>query len=322
MGARVLILVGGGGHSGYAYALAEELHKKISLSFLVPKGDSLSEKRLRKFGNVKFVIKPRGPKTSIQQFLPRLAKAFIESVGQPFHEFDVVVSSGSNFSVLPAIMAWMRGVPVVSIESPVRFSKPSKTACILQHFSAITVLHWEEQKRLLDGVVVGPIVPRLELKPENKGYILVTGGTHGHRLLFDILAESNMHNVVLQTGKVDFKPYVKKHPEWKVITFTDKFQELIAGAEVVVTHFGSTALEAAVVYRKPVVIVLNPEWTRTVGAIDAGCLAGKLNAVFVSETNLEILLKAIDEAKTRNVPAMPSGAKNLAKIILKLAQGK
>ncbi len=322
MGARVLILVGGGGHSGYAYALAEELHKKISLSFIVPKGDMLSEKRLRKFGNVKFLIKPRGPKTSIQQFLPRLAKSFIESIGQPFHEFDVVVSSGSNFSVLPAIMAWIRGVPVVSIESPVRFSKPSKTACILQHFSAITALHWEEQKRLLDGVVVGPIVPRLKLKSENKGYILVTGGTHGHRLLFDALAESNMHNVVLQTGKVDSKPYVKKHPEWKVITFTEKFQELLAGADVVITHFGSTALEAALVYKKPVVIVLNPEWTRTVGAEDAEFLAEKLNAIFISETKLEILLKAIDEAKKRNIPTMPSGAKNLAKIILKLAKGK
>jgi UDP-N-acetylglucosamine:LPS N-acetylglucosamine transferase len=158
------------------------------------------------------------------------------------------------------------------------------------------------------------------LKPENKGYILVTGGTHGHKLLFDVLAESNMRNVVLQTGKVDPEPYVRKHPEWKVLTFTEKFQELIAGAEIVVTHFGSTALEAAVVYRKPVVIVLNPEWTRTVGAIDAECLAEKLNAVFVSEAQLEILLKAIDEAKKRNVPAMPSGAKNLAKIILELAQ--
>jgi len=319
---RVLILVGGGGHSGYAYALAQALHKKMALSFLVPDGDTLSKRRLSKFGNVKFLIKPRGPKTSTQQFIPRLAKAFMESIGQPFHEFDVVVSSGSNFCVLPAIMAWMRGVPVVNIESPVRFSKPSKTARILQPFSAITALHWEEQKRLLNGVVVGPIVPNLELKPENRGYILVTGGTHGHRLLFNAMAESNLHNVVLQTGKVDPKPYVEKHPEWKVLTFTEGFQELLAGAEVVVTHFGLTALEAAVVYKKPVVIVLNPEWTRTVGAEDAERLAEKINAVFVSETNLEILLKAIDEARNRTVPTLPSGAENLAKMILELSQGR
>ena len=317
---RVLILVGGGGHSGYAYALAQALHKKMTLSFIVPHGDTLSEKRLNKFGDVNFLIKPRGPKTSTQQFIPRLAKAFMESVGQPFHEFDVVVSSGSNFSVLPAIMAWMRGVPVVNIESPVRFSKPSKTARILQHFSAITALHWEEQKKLLNGVVVGPILPNLEIEPENMGYILVTGGTHGHKLLFDAMAESNLHNIVLQTGKVDPKPYVEKHPEWKVLTFSAEFQELVAGADVVVTHFGSTALEAAVVYKKPVVIVLNPEWTRTVGAEDAELLAKKLNAVFVSETSLETLLKAIDEARNRTAPKLPSGAENLANLILELSQ--
>jgi len=115
------------GHTGYAYALAQALRKKVFLSFLAPEGDALSERRLSKFGKVEFLIKPRGPKTPARQFIPRLAKAFMDSVGQPFHEFDVVVSSGSNFCVPPAIMAWMRGVPVVSMESPVRFSKPSKT---------------------------------------------------------------------------------------------------------------------------------------------------------------------------------------------------
>ncbi|MCW4031474.1 MAG: hypothetical protein NWE80_03825 [Candidatus Bathyarchaeota archaeon] len=315
----VLILVGGGGHSGYAYALAQALHKKMALSFLVPEGDKLSEKRLNKFGKVDFLTKPRGPKTSTQQFICRLVKAFKESLGQPFNKFDIVVSTGSNFCILPAIIAWMRGVYVVNIESPVRFSKPSKTARILQPFSAITALHWEEQKRLLNGVVVGPIVPNMEHKTENKGYILVTGGTHGHRLLFNTMAESNLPNIILQTGKVDPKPYVEKHPEWKVLTFTDEFQELMAGAEVIVTHFGLTALESVAVHKKPVVIVLNPEWKRTVGAEDAEYLAEKLNAVFVSETNLETLLKSIDEARKRKTPSLSSGAENLAQMIIRLS---
>jgi len=36
----VLVLAGGGGHTGYAYALAQALHEKVSLSFLVPEGDA------------------------------------------------------------------------------------------------------------------------------------------------------------------------------------------------------------------------------------------------------------------------------------------
>ena len=321
MQGRVLILAGGGGHTGYGYALAEALHKRVSLSFLVPRGDTLSERRLSKFGKVQFLIKPRGPKTPAHQFIPRLAKAFMDSIRQPFHKFDVVVSSGSNFCVPPAIMAWMRGIPVVNIESPVRFSKPSRTARILQPLSAITALHWEEQKRLLKGVVVGPILPKPEVKPENRGYVLVTGGTYGHRLLFNALAESDLHNVVLQTGPVDPTPYMEKHPEWKVFTVTERFHELLAGAELVVTQFGVTVLEA-VVYKKPVVLVLNPEFTRGAGPKDAAYLAKKINGVLVSKIKLEILLDAIDKAKKRKTPTLPNGAENLATITIRLLKRK
>lgn len=313
----MLILAGGGGHTGYAYALAQALHEKAPLSFLAPEGDTLSERRLSKFGEVKFLIKPRGPTTPTHEFAARLAKAFVDSLGQVSREFKVVVSTGSNFCIPPAIIAWAKGIPVVNIESSVRFSKASKTARILQPFSTITVLQWEEQRRLLDGVVVGPLLPRPEVKPWKGGYILVTGGTYGHRLLFDALAESNLRDVVLQTGRVDPAPYVKKHPEWKVVTLTERFYELLAGADLVITHFGSTALEA-VVYGKPVILAPNPEWTRTAGIEDAGYLAKKVNAVSVSEINLENLLGAIDEARKRTVPTLPNGAENLANKVTKL----
>lgn len=320
MPSRVLILAGGGGHTGIAHALAQALHKKASLSFLAPEGDSLSGERLKKFGEVKFLVKPRGPKTPTHIFALRLTKAFLASLRLNISKFDVVVSTGSNFCLPPAIIAWMRGVPVVNIESLVRFTVPSRVASMLKPFSTITALHWEEQRRLLNGVVVGPTLSQPQIKPWNGGYILVSGGTHGHKLLFDALSESKLKNVVLQTGEVDPAPYVKKHPEWKVVTFTEKFHELLAGAELVVSHFGSTVLNA-VVYRKPVVLVLNPELTRTVGIEDAEYLAKKTSAVLVSEVNLDTLLEAINEARKREVPILPNGAENLAKIIIKLSQG-
>jgi len=314
---RILILAAGGGHTGYAYALAEELHHKTSLSFLVPQEDSLSAKRLSKFGKVGFLLKARGPKTPAHVFAVRLVRAFLDSFRQDLRKFDVVVSAGSNFCVPPAIIAWILRVPIVNIESPVRFLKPSKTARLLQHISKITALHWEEQRKLLRGTVVGPILPKRKVEPQNKGYILVSGGTFGHKPLFDTLAESQLHNVVLQTGTVDPSPYLKKHPEWKALTVTDRFHELIANAELVVTHFGFTVLEA-LIYKKPVVLVPNPEWTRTAGMGDAKQLAQKINAVLVSQIDLETLLKAIQEARRRQVPVFQDGAKNLACLILKL----
>lgn len=314
---RILILAAGGGHTGYAYALAEELYQKASLSFLVPQGDSLSPKRLSKFGKVGFLLKAREPKTPTHVFAVRLVRAFLDSFKQDFRKFDIVVSAGSNFCVPPAIIAWTRGVPIVNIESPVRFVKPSKSAYVLQHFSTITALHWEEQRKLLRGIVVGPILPKRKVEPQNKGYILVSGGTYGHKLLFDTLAESHLHDIVLQTGKVDPAPYLKKHPEWKALTVTHRFHELIANAELVITHLGVTVLEA-MIYKKPVVLVPNPEWTRTGGMEDAKQLAKKINAVLVSQIRVETLLKAIQEAKGRQVPVFQDGAKNLANLILKL----
>jgi len=312
---HLLILAAGGGHTGYAYALAEALHPKVSLFFLVPEGDILSERRLSKFGKVEFLIKPRGPKTPNHVFAPRLAKAIIDSARLDFKKFDIVVSAGSNFCIPPALIAWAKGIPIVNIESPVRFVKPSKSARILQPFSAITALHWEEQKKILKGQVVGPILPKPEAEPRNEGYILVAGGTFGHRLLFDALAKSNLHNVVLQTGKIDPTPYLKKHPEWNIFTVKENFQEFISGAELVITHLGVTVLEAAM-YKKPVVLVPNPEWTRTGGTEDAKHLARKINAVLVSKIETGTLLDATGEAKDRKVPTLPNGAKNLGNKIM------
>ena len=313
---NVLILAAGGGHTGYAYALAEELHRKASLSFLVPHGDSLSAKRLNKFGQVKFLLKAREPKTPNHVFVVRFVKAFLESFKLDFRQFDVVVSAGSNFCIPPVIVAWIRGVPIVNIESPARFVKPSKSARVLQHFSKLTALHWEEQTNLLKGVVVGPILPKPKVEPGNKGYILVSGGTYGHKRLFDTMAESSLHNIVLQTGKVNPTPYITSHPEWTVLTVTERFHEIIANAEVIVTQFGFTVLEA-LIYKKPVVVVLNPEWTRGASAEDAKQLAKKIKAVIVSEITVETLLKAIQEARKQEIPVFKNGAKNLANLILK-----
>ncbi len=315
---EILILAGGGGHTGYGYALAQRFYGRASLRFLVPEEDALSQRRLGRFGAVDRLLKPRGARTSNYRFVPRLAKSFVESLNRVSRQCDAVISTGSNFCIPPALVAWAKGVPVINIESSVRFTKASKTALVLQRFSAITALQWDEQKKLLkEGVVVGPLLPEPEVTPRNRGYVLVTGGTFGHELLFDAISESSLKNVVLQTGNVDSKQYRKKHPEWKILPFSTKFHEIIAGAELVVTHFGSTVLEA-VVYRKPMVIVLNPEWKRTVGKTDAEILAEKVNAVFVWDITLENLLRAMEEARKRKFPVLEDGAQKLVDLVLKL----
>lgn len=318
MAKKVLILAGGGGHTGYAYALAQNLYGKANLHFLAPEDDTLSQKRLSRFGEIYPLIRPRGPKTPHHEFILRLIRAFSRASKYiSFNDYDIVVSTGNNFCVPPSILAWLKGIPVINIESSVRFTKPSKTAFLLQPISKLTALQWKEQKKILRrGTLVGPLIPKPEIEPRNEGYILVTGGTEGHRLLFDVIAKSNFKNVVMQTGKVNPEPYRRLHPEWKIIRYSTEFHNLIANAEVVITHFGMTVLEA-LVYRKPTIIVPNPEWTRAATLEDAKHYAEKVNAILVTKITLEKILNAIEEAKEKERPKLPDGAKNLTNIILK-----
>jgi UDP-N-acetylglucosamine--N-acetylmuramyl-(pentapeptide) pyrophosphoryl-undecaprenol N-acetylglucosamine transferase len=314
---HILILAGGGGHTGFGYALAQRLEGKASMAFLVPEGDNLSHERLSRFGEVDYLLKPRGAKTPTGEFVYNLAKAITLSMKKVTSKYDVAVSTGSNFCISPALAALSKGIRIINIEAAVRFTKASRTARILQPFSAITALHWQEQKKLLKGTVVGPLLPKPEIQRWNGGYILVTGGSLGHKLLFDAVNESELKNVVLQTGEVDSEPYWKRHPEWKIIYSSPMFHELLAGAEVVVTHFGFTALEA-VAYKKPTVMVLNPQWKRTVGKADAEIFAKKIGSTFISEITLKRLMDAIEEAKKLEIPSLRDGAKVLADMILNL----
>jgi UDP-N-acetylglucosamine--N-acetylmuramyl-(pentapeptide) pyrophosphoryl-undecaprenol N-acetylglucosamine transferase len=314
---NILLLAGGGGHTGTAYSLAQRLENQANMTFLVPYGDILSHKRLSRFGKVSYLLKSRGAKTSNCRFVFNILRAFISSMKKIKGQFDVVVSTGSNFCIPPAFVSFFKGTQLINIESTVRFTKASQTARILQPFSAITALQWPEQKLLLNGTVVGPLLPKPEIQPWNGDYILVTGGSLGHKTLFDTVTKSDIKNVILQTGVVDPKPYIKQHPEWKIIQSSPNFNELLAGAEVVVTHFGSTALEA-LAYDKPTIIVLNPEWKRTVGKIDAEIFAKKIGAPFILKINQENLVDAIKETRNNRIPAFVNGAKVLSDMILNL----
>ena len=65
-------------------------------------------------------------------------------------------------------------------------------------------------------------------------------------------------------------------------------------------------------------MVLNPEWTRTVGKTDATIFAKKVGATFLSDITLESLLDAIEEAKNNRIPVLKDGAEVLAEMILNL----
>ena len=315
---KVLITASGGGHTGYAVAIAQRLRGKADMFFAVPEGDKWSASKVRSYGEVVYVKKARGPRDPLWRSVPNLIGAFLQSVRR-VGRVDVVVATGSNHCVPPSIAGKLRGARLVTIESSVRFTKASLSIRALTPLADILALQWSEQKLLhKGGVVVGPIYELPEHRPWNGGYVLVTGGTYGHKALFDAISDLGLDNVVLQTGRIDPRPYMKRHPTWKVFDFDPDFGRWLAGAKVVVTHFGKTAVDAVLSYRKPTIIVLNPEWRYTVGREDAEILARKLNAVLLSEVTAEAVRDAINDAVKRTLPMYEDGAENLANLLLRL----
>jgi len=319
MAKRIIITASGGGHTGYALALAQRLRGRIEIVFVIPEGDRWTKEKVEKYGRVVQVKKARGPRDPLFKAIPGLVKAFAQSLFKIPGNFQTIVCTGSNHSVPPGYAAKFKGMKVVSIESSVRFTSPSRSIKTLSKISDLLALQWPEQKEFFpQGVVVGPLYELPEYKPKNEGYVLVTGGTYGHRLLFEAVDKLEVEKVVLQTGRIDPRPFRERHPGWTVFDFDPDFGKWLAGASVVVTHFGKTAIDAALTYRKPVVLVPNPEWRLTASLEDAKILARKLNAVLVEEISPSKIKEAIKEAIFREPPTHPDGAAKLVDLILKL----
>ena len=314
---RILLTASGGGHTGYAISIAQHLVNKAEIKFVVPEGDKWTISKVENYGEYLEVIKGRGPRDPLYKFIPRLLKSFWQSLFRISGDTDLIISSGSNHSIPPAIIGKIKGIKLINIESSVRFTKASKSARILSMFSDMTALQWEEQLQLFrDGRVVGPMYEKPSYEIQDRGYILVTGGTWGFKDLYDAISLTEFANVVMQTGRVDPEPYKSMHPDWTVFDFDQDLAKWIAGAKVVVSHLGKTVIDAALTYRKPVVIVVNPEWTRTAGMEDAKTLAKKTNSVLLETLSGEAIIKAVEEAEGFKPTVHKNGAEELVRIIL------
>ncbi len=316
MGKKVLILAGGGGHTSIALALAQALKGKAETSFLVPEKDRLSSELLAPYGPVRELKKGRYPQTSNLLFPFRFTASLYRSLRLVNGDYDVVVSTGSNFCIPPALIAWLKSIHVINIESRVAITKPSKTAKLLQHFSEITLLQWEEQKKNLNGIVTGPIFPEKRFEAKNLGYVLVTGGTEGHKQLFDTIIDLDLEKVIMQTGKVAPAPYLQKHPGWIIISYSTEFEKLVAESSVVITHQGGGTIFEALLYEKPLIIVFNPKLTRTANMEDMLVLARKVGAPFLEEADGNKIKSLLFEVNSRERPHFENGRVKTAKVIL------
>ncbi len=97
---KILVIASGGGHTGYARAVAQYLPFKAD--FAVPKGDKWSIEVLSEYASRIFeVTKARGPKDGLGALLRNSLKSISESLS--LEKYDVVIATGSNHSLFVAL---------------------------------------------------------------------------------------------------------------------------------------------------------------------------------------------------------------------------
>ncbi len=319
---RVLIAASGGGHTGHAVAIAERLLEMgVEVGFVVPDGDRWTESKVAGLG----IVAARTPRflepgEGLLIGLLRSPAAILRALARVPGGYDVIVATGSNHSVAAALAARLKGSDVVVVEATERFLGPSRALRALSPIARLVALQWEEQKAFSKrGVVVGPMLGRRRYEPSDEGYVLITAGTYGYRRLFDAALSAGLENVVLQTGKVDPSLYVSRRG-WRAFQFEADLERLIAGARVVVTHFGRTAVESACKYGKPTVLAPNPEWVwmrRPERMREAEIMARRLGAYFLPPDRVtpDGLAEAIEAALGIRPAYCEDGAVRLAEII-------
>jgi len=313
---RILIIASGGGHTGYALALLEALRglSCSNVDVVIPESDDWTKSLIEKYAhNIIEVKKLRRPEEGTLAYLKNFPKTFLQSLR--LGRYKVVVATGSNHSFLPAIVSKIRGAQVYAIEAIDRFCTRSKTVNLLVKFGAKPVVHFHEQKSLYpSSIVVGPILRKPRYSPRKGRYILAVGAFEGDKEIYDTLSEAGFKDVVIQTGKLDPKPWLARNPGWIGFKFDPDLERWISEAEVVIGHVGVTVAEAAILYRKPTIIYANPRWRGTSKFEDIIMFGRKLNSVVI--TNMKELTKAIEKARSSKPPEIEAkGAVRLAEII-------
>ncbi len=331
---RVALVASGGGHTSFAVALAErllDLEPGLEIEVVAPAGDTNTLRRLasRLRGRgvrVSTSPKPLHPQERLYRVLTRAPHALVKASALA-RGVDALVCTGSNHSVPPSLAALARGVPVFCVEDPYRVFEKSRSVGLLHGLGAYALLQWGEQLRLYRsrGFYVGLIYERPVYKPERGGYVLVTTGTMGHRLLFRTIARGGLrgYKLVIQAGKY-WAEYLKRRlPGSVVFDYDPDIDRWIAGADLVITHQGIAAIQASQAYGKPVVIAFNPDIPLAGGREGAEFVARKLNLGYITPDpgDPSQLDRVVEETLSKRPATFGDGAARASRVVLDFVKG-
>jgi len=326
----ITLFASGGGHTAYAIAIGERLVDKGyrgKLTYVVPRGDKWSIDRIRlRIRNVELIeiTKPLNPLEPYTTLFKRLSNAFIDSLNNIFRE-SIIICTGSNHNLFPILLSRYLGgnTNIYCVEDVFRIWNRSRTIDIIYKTTRSTVfLQWVEQRKLyeVNGLYMGVVFEKPIYVSRDEGYILVTTGTIGNRYLFKLLYRSGLRNLLIQTGWVNPSLLTNNVLGWKAFRYEPDLDKLIANASLVIASPGITAINVAQAYRKPMIMVYNPDIVLGAGFDEIKFVADQMGVPFIDPRNMEpsYFKKLVEETLDSKPRLVRDGASHIADYLLSL----
>jgi len=147
---KILVILGGGGHTVQMLRLVEKLGNNFIYGYVVGYDDQLSEKGIKIKGEIYHIYDLRDKKDKSLilvgfKLVPSLLSSFfVLRKSKP----NMIVGCGPGLCIPIIFLAKFFGVKTIFIESWVRSKKKSITGKILYYFSDLFFVQWPDLRRI------------------------------------------------------------------------------------------------------------------------------------------------------------------------------
>lgn len=148
---RLLIILGAGGHTKQMLRLVELLGPGYDYHYVIADYDDLSEHKIVQPGRVHRILQPREKVRGETDSLPRVLRKLPVALSQAWRILsaarpDAVIGAGPSLQIPIALVARLRRVPVIFIETASRVESLSLTGRLIYRYRLADrfYVQWEQ----------------------------------------------------------------------------------------------------------------------------------------------------------------------------------
>ena len=149
-----MIVLGEGGHTKEMLSLVDLLGTDYKFSYLLVRGDELSEEKIIVPGRLYFAKRPRDKAHNLILDVFKTVRCGWDSLTALCRERpDAVISCGPAVGVPPCLVAKLLGVKVIFVETGSRVRALSMTGRIVYRFADLFLVQWPQLQDLYPRAV-------------------------------------------------------------------------------------------------------------------------------------------------------------------------